>query len=152
MSEVKSNALKIAGALCLSVLIGYQTLSNSFDKKSAISDLKAMNLEEVALKESISGRSIRSTRDEAILNEIEICLSEVTKIPNYRFGEDVNWEVVSFIGDKNVHNISYAKLSSGKIALGVEYILTNTETGESTNLGGGRGISSECLGGLFNKI
>ena len=152
MSEVKSNALKIAGALCLSALIGYQTLSNSFDKKSAISNLKAMNIEKITLKKSINGRSIRSTTDEAILNEVEVCLSEVTMIPNYRFGEDVTWEVVSFVGDKMVHNISYAKLSSGKIALGVEYIVTSTETGVSTNLGGGRGISSGCLGDLFNKI
>ena len=152
MSEVISNASKIVGALCLAALIGYQTLSNSFDKKAAISDLKAMSIEEIILKKSINGRSIRSTTDEVVLNEIEVCLSEVTMIPNYRFGEDVTWEVVSFVGDKMVHNISYAKLSSGKIALGVEYIVTSTETGASTNLGGGRGISSRCLGDLFDKI
>lgn len=127
-------------------------MSSSFEKKAAISDLKAMQLEEVALKDSIIDRRIRTTRDEAILKEVEICLSKVTNIPNYRFGEEVNWEVASFVGNKKVHHISYAKLSSGKVALGIEYIVTNIETGESKNLGGGRGMSSDCLGELFNNI
>ena len=152
MNDKDTKILKVVGALTVASLIGYQTLSSSFDKNAAISDLKEMDLKEVALKASMKGNSLRSTRNTTILDEVEVCLSEMTKIPNYRFGEEVNWEVVSFIGDNTIHNISYAELSSGEIALGVEYILTNVEPGESTNLGGGRGVSSECLGEIFKKF
>jgi hypothetical protein len=59
---------------------------------------------------------------------------------------------VSFVSQEQAHQISYAELSSGKIVLGVEYLLKNLTSGESVNLGGGRGMSSDCLGNIFNKI
>lgn len=149
MKSVNSKILKLVGVLCFSVFIGYQTLSNSFDKKAAISELKEMKLIEITLQKS---KGTSSTRDKNLLEDAEICLSKMDKIPNYRFGEDVEWRIVRFIGKNKIHNISYAELSSGKIALGVEYILTNTESGESLNVGGGRGMSSNCLGDIFDNI
>lgn len=149
---IEKRSFNIAGALIISSIIGYQALTGSIDKKSAISELKEMKLIEISLKKSIKSKSISFTRNEALLKEAKVCLSQLAKIPNYRFGEDVSWKVVRFSGDKVIHDISYAELSSGKIALGVEYLLTDLETGDSVNLGGGRGISSECLGEIFKKI
>ena len=152
MKAVNSNVLKIGGVLCVTALIGYQTLFNSFDKKDAISELKGMKLTEIALKDSMTGKSNKSSKDKILLEEAEVCLSKMGQIPNYRFDEEVTWKVVSFVGQEKVHNISYAELTSGEIALGVEYILTSIKSGEFTNLGGGRGMSSDCLGNIFDKI
>jgi hypothetical protein len=76
MKEMIPKTVKILGVMCFSVFVGYLTLSNSFDKSSAIAELKELKLTEIALLDKVSGTQKKISRKKELLEETELCLQD----------------------------------------------------------------------------
>lgn len=151
--QSKNNYLNGFSVLIFFVCVAYYWFSENSKNNHAYEDLKDLNIVAVEVRgefAAIDSIPQRKSENKNLMIDIQSCLKRIVKVPHFRFGEELKWRKVSFIGTELTHHLTFTQLNSGDVVMGTWYVLEDEFANQSQNVGLGRGVKSKCLGQILD--